>query len=215
MNIIGYDWNYEFWILDISMMSTSFGTILPSRKVMYSDRVLRACLIIMDDRELFTDLIVLNMDEYEIILGMDQLSKYHFKIDCRKKIVVFHPLDTDQFVFQGIHTSSRFPLILATKAQRLLEKGCTGYLASVVDVSVEQKLKPEDVPVVQDFLDVFPEDLPGLPPEREIDFVIDLAPGTTPISKTPYRMAPAELKELKTQLQELLDKRFIHPSFSP
>ena len=58
----------------------------------------------------------------------------------------------------------------------------------------------EDVPVVRDFLDVFPDDLPGLPPEREIDFSIDFIPGTTPISLRPYRMAPAELKELKTQL---------------
>ena len=101
------------------------------------------------------------------------------------------------------------------KAQSLLERGCTGYLASVVDVSVEQKLKPEDVPVVQDFLNVFPKDLLGLPPKREIDFVIDLVPGVAPISKTPYKMAPVELKELKTQLQELLDKGFMHPSFSP
>ena len=69
--------------------------------------------------------------------------------------------------------------------------------------------------VVQDFLDVFPEDLPGLPLEREIKFVIDLVPGTTPISKTPFQMAQVELKELKTQLQKLFDKRFIRPSFSP
>ena len=129
--------------------------------------------------------------------------------------MVFHPPNADQFVFKGIHTSSRFPLISAIKDQRLLERGCIGYLASVVDVSVEQKLKPKDVPVVQNFLDVFPEDLLGLPPEREIDFVIDLAPSTTPISKTPYWMASVELKELKTQLQELLDTGFIRPSFSP
>ena len=76
-------------------------------------------------------------------------------------------------------------------------------------------MKPEDVPVVQEYLEVFPEDLPGLPPSREIEFVIDLVPGTAPISKVPYRMSPTELKELKVQLQELLDKGFIRPSFSP
>ena len=68
---------------------------------------------------------------------------------------------------------------------------------------------------MQDFLDVFLEDLPSLPPDREIGFVFDLAPGIAPISKKPYRMTPAELEELKTQLQELLDKGFICPSFSP
>ena len=76
-------------------------------------------------------------------------------------------------------------------------------------------LKLEDIPIVRDYLDVFPKNLTGLPLEREVDFTIDLAPRTTPISKTPYRMTPMELKELKIQLQELLDKGFIRPSVSP
>ena len=69
--------------------------------------------------------------------------------------------------------------------------------------------------MVREFDDVFPAELPGLPPDREINFCIDLIPGTQPISKAPYRMAPAELKELKTQLDELLEKGFIRPSSSP
>ena len=69
--------------------------------------------------------------------------------------------------------------------------------------------------MVRDYLTVFPEDLPGLPPEREIEFTIELIPGTAPVSKAPYRLAPAELKELKAQLQELVDKGFIRPSHSP
>ena len=69
--------------------------------------------------------------------------------------------------------------------------------------------------MVCEFLDVFPEDLPGFPPHREIEFVIELAPSIEPASKALYRMAPAELKELKIQLQELLDLGFIRPSFSP
>nr|XP_008358371.1 uncharacterized protein LOC103422113 [Malus domestica] len=73
----------------------------------------------------------------------------------------------------------------------------------------------EDIRVVQHFVDVFPDDLPGLPPNREVEFTIDLIPGTNPISLTPYRMAPAELRELKTQLQELVDKGFIQLSTSP
>ena len=76
-------------------------------------------------------------------------------------------------------------------------------------------MRLEDVPVVRDFLDVFLDDLPGLPREQEIDFPIDLVPGTAPISLPPYRMAPTELKELKTQLQELVDRGFIRPSISP
>ena len=73
----------------------------------------------------------------------------------------------------------------------------------------------KEVPVVNEFEDVFPEELPGLPPEREIEFEIELLPGVSPISQAPYRMAPVELKELKEQLQELVDKGFVRPSFSP
>ena len=73
----------------------------------------------------------------------------------------------------------------------------------------------KNVPVVCEFSDVFPEELPRLPPEREIEFCIDIVPGTDPISMPPYRMAPAELKELNEQLKELLDQGFIRPSTSP
>ena len=79
----------------------------------------------------------------------------------------------------------------------------------------ENDLKLEDIPIVRDYPDVFPEDLPGLPLEREVEFTIDVTLGTASISKAPYRMAPLELKELKIQLQELLDKGFIRPSVSP
>ena len=105
--------------------------------------------------------------------------------------MVLHPPDTNQFIFKGVQIISKFPLISIMKAQRLLFRGCAGYLARIVDVSVEQKLKPKDVPVVQDFLDVFLDYLPGLPPD-------ELAPGTAPISMTPHQIALVELKELKT-----------------
>ena len=105
-------------------------------------------------------------------------------------------------------------MISAISARCLLQKCCKGYLAHVVDTR-SSEVRLEDVPIVRDFLDVFSDDLPGLPPKREIDFPIDLFPGTAPISLPPYRMAPTELKELKTQLQELVDGGFIRPSISP
>jgi hypothetical protein len=77
------------------------------------------------------------------------------------------------------------------------------------------KVKLEDIPVVCEYPDVFPDDLPGMPPDRNIEFIIELQPGTAPISKRPYRMPPNELAELKIQLQDLLDKGFIRPSASP
>ena len=72
-----------------------------------------------------------------------------------------------------------------------------------------------DIPVVCEFPDVFPEDLPGLPPDRDVQFGIDLKPRIAPISRRAYRMPPKELAELKTQLQELIEKGFIQPSSSP
>ena len=81
--------------------------------------------------------------------------------------------------------------------------------------TVKARPSVSDIPTVSDFPDVFPEELPGLPPQREIEFAIDVVPGATPASITLYRMAPLELKELKLQLQELLEKGFIRPSVSP
>lgn len=95
----------------------------------------------------------------------------------------------------------------------MLNKYCIGYLAYIVDLQGEG-LSLDKIPIAHEYQDVFPDDLPGLPPDREIKFGINLMPGTGPISKAPFRMALAELKELKAQLQELLDKKFIRSSYS-
>ncbi|WP_142351208.1 hypothetical protein, partial [Bacillus thuringiensis] len=87
-------------------------------------------------------------------------------------------------------------VISAMLAQKYVRKGCEAYLAYVLDDKESEK-KPESLPVVCEYPDVFPEELPGLPPVREVEFGIELVPGTTPISIAPYRMAPTELKELK------------------
>ncbi|KAL5583072.1 hypothetical protein UlMin_015514 [Ulmus minor] len=109
---------------------------------------------------------------------------------------------------------SRTPFLSSLKAGKLLKQGCMGYLVNMLDTTMKLTTQPEDVPIVKEFLDVFPKDLPGIPPDREIEFKIDLLPGTAPISKAPYRMAPAELRELQMQLQDLIKKQFIRPSYS-
>ncbi|KAH0644954.1 hypothetical protein KY284_032838 [Solanum tuberosum] len=96
----------------------------------------------------------------------------------------------------------------------MISKGCIYHLLRVMDVESETP-SLESVPVVNEFPEVFPDDLPGIFPEREIDFGIDLLPDTQPISISPYRMAPAELKDLKEQIKDLLDKGFIQSSISP
>ncbi|KAD2393420.1 hypothetical protein E3N88_40397 [Mikania micrantha] len=100
------------------------------------------------------------------------------------------------------------------KAHKCLRKGHTAVIALITEKPVAEK-KLEDIPIVCEFLEVFPEDLPGLPPIRQVEFRIDLTPDAAPIARAPYRLAPSEMQELSTQLQELLDKGFIRPSFSP
>ena len=95
-----------------------------------------------------------------------------------------------------------------------MRKGCDTFLALILD-SKRGQVYMEKIPVVREFPDVFLEELPGIPLERVVDLSIEIVPGTTPMSRAPYRMAPMELKELKSQLQELMDKRFIRPSVSP
>ncbi|KAA0048092.1 putative Retrotransposon protein [Cucumis melo var. makuwa] len=100
------------------------------------------------------------------------------------------------------------------KASKLLNQGTWSILASIVDTR-EPEVSLSSELLVREYLDVFPDELLRLPPSREIDFVIELEPGTTPISRAPYKMALAELKDLKVQLQKLLNKGFIRPSVSP
>ena len=100
------------------------------------------------------------------------------------------------------------------KAKRLVQQGGWTTLACVVDVRGKEKTL-ENVSIVNEFSDVFSDNLPRIPPSRVVDFVIELELGTGPISKAPYRMALAELKELKAQLQDLRDKGFIRPSIFP
>ncbi|XP_022926224.1 uncharacterized protein LOC111433405 [Cucurbita moschata] len=124
--------------------------------------------------------------------------------------ITLSTLVSGQFYLQGSHFQE---VITALKARKII-RGASAFLASVtLGNSNEQTVS--SVHIFRDFVDVCPKDLPGLSPVKEVDFKIDLEPGTAPISKAPYKMAPAELKELKEQLQELLNKGFIRPCVPP
>ncbi|GJR06478.1 putative reverse transcriptase domain-containing protein [Tanacetum coccineum] len=132
------------------------------------------------------------------------------------------PCGNETFTFCGNESSnereSRLAVISYSKAQEYMAKGCQVFLAQISAKKEEDKSKGKqikDVPIVRDFPKVFPEDLPGLPPARPVEFHIDLIPGAAPVARAPYRLAPSEMKELSEQLQELSDKGFIRPSSSP
>ena len=111
-------------------------------------------------------------------------------------------------VFKREKISNFTNMISGMVARKLLKKGCTAYLAYVINTK-KGKIGMFDIPIVREFLDVFLEELPELPPEREVKVTIDILPRVSPIAQPPYRMAPKELNELKIQLQKLLDKGFI------
>ncbi|XP_052193963.1 uncharacterized protein LOC127802285 [Diospyros lotus] len=153
------------------------------------------------------------VEDPAVIEGMDFLTKYNATLDCKDKTVCLRAGDLN-IKFQGQKRASDQTWISALKAEKLLRQGARGYLSCVLEKGTEP-LKIEEVRIVREFRDVFPDELPGLPPRREIEFAIEIVPGAGQVSIPPYKMAPAELRELKTQLQELLDKGFIRPSMSP
>ena len=159
------------------------------------------------------DLVLLDLQDLDVILRMDWLDSYHASVEYFGKHVTFSIPCQLEFSFEGKYVDKPLYVISARRANSLLKKGCQGFLAYVV--CNENEVRLEDIPIVGEFLDVFLNDLPRLTPDMEVEFTIDLVPGTTPIFKAPYRMAPKELKELKVQLQELSDKGFIKPSVSP
>ncbi|RVW59177.1 Transposon Tf2-2 polyprotein [Vitis vinifera] len=170
--------------------------------------------LLVEDRALNVDLRILDMTGYDVILGMDWLTVYRAVIDCHRRRIIFCLPEGFEVCFVGGKCVS-LPFSQSDPCyQYVLRKGSINFLACLRGKEKAQKDITE-IPVVRKFQDVFPDELPGLPPHREFDFSIEVYPGTDPISVSPYRMAPLELKELKTQLDELLGKGFIRPSTSP
>ncbi|GKF51096.1 hypothetical protein Tco_0147563, partial [Tanacetum coccineum] len=161
------------------------------------------------------------LGSFDVIIGMDWLARYHAIIICDQKLI--HVLyGNETLVVRGDGSNqgnkTRLNIISCTKTHKYLLRGCHVFLAHITTKEVEdksEKKRLKDVPVVRDFPEVFPKDLPGIPPTRQVEFQIDLILGATLIARAPYRLAPSEMKELSEQLQELSDKGFIRPSSLP
>ncbi|XP_052113917.1 uncharacterized protein LOC110278045 [Arachis duranensis] len=177
--------------------------------------VFRSCVVRINTVETLADLILLEpMEDIDVILGMDWLAACHADVGCYSKTVKFDIPGISPFVFKGDDCPTLASIISSMSAMQLMDKGNQGFLAVVRDVDAEVP-SLDQVPIVREFPDVFPDELPGMPPNREIEFSIELAPGVQPVSIPPYRMAPTELRELKVQLEDMLEKGFIRPSTSP
>ncbi|GJU22079.1 putative reverse transcriptase domain-containing protein [Tanacetum coccineum] len=197
---------------DRSFISTAFSSLidiipttldhgydveLADGRIIWVNTLIRGCTLNFLNHPFNIDLMPVEMGSFDVIID---------------KTLIFHGDGSNN------GHESRLNIISCTKTQKYLLEGCPIFLAQVTMKEAEDKSKEkqlEEVPIVQDFPEVFPEDLPGIPPTRQVEFQIDLIPGAAPVARAPYRLAPSEMKELSDQLKELSDKGFIRPSSSP
>ncbi|GJQ92413.1 putative reverse transcriptase domain-containing protein [Tanacetum coccineum] len=163
---------------DPNVVTDTFYDIeMADKNLVSTNTVIKGCTLTLLNQPFEIDLMPIKLGSFNVVIGMDWLSKYHAKILCNEKVVHI-PINGETLII----------LVMEKKSD-------------------EKKLK--DIPVVKEFLDVFTEDLPGLPPVHQVEFQIDLIPGAAHVARTPYRLAPSEMHELSNQLQELTDRVFI------
>jgi hypothetical protein len=197
-----------------SSMPEPFIVELANGGIVEASTIVSGCALNLYDHLVPIDLMPVELGSFDVVVGMDWLSANRAEIICGDKVVKI-PLTGGQVLeICGEKPRKELRVISCMKARKYLLGKHQAFLAQIVERKPEVK-KIQDIPVVKDFPDVFPEDVSGLPPARQVEFRIDLVPGSAPVAKAPYRLAPAEMQELSNQLQELLDKGFIRPSFSP
>ncbi|GJR59867.1 putative reverse transcriptase domain-containing protein [Tanacetum coccineum] len=167
---------------------TTYDIEMADGNLVGTNTVIQGCTLILLNQSFEIDLMPIKLGSFDIVIGMDWLSKYHARIICDEKV-------------KHITIDGEILIIRVFIAQVMKKK------------SDEKRL--EDILVVREFPEVFPEDLPGLPPVRQVEFQIDLIPGAAPVARAPYKLAPLEMQELSDQLQELADQGFIRPCTSP
>ncbi|GKA85329.1 putative reverse transcriptase domain-containing protein [Tanacetum coccineum] len=164
-------------------IDTLYDIKMPDRNLVSTNTVIQGAILTLLNQPFKIDLMPIKLGSFDVVIGMEWLSKYHARIIYEEKVVHI-PIDGETLIIQGDQSKTQLNLISCIKTER-------------------------------EFPEVFLEDLPGLPPVRQVEFQIDLIPGATPVARAPYRLAPSEMQELSNQLQELADRGFIRPSTSP
>ncbi|KAI3715724.1 hypothetical protein L6452_22710 [Arctium lappa] len=176
--------------------------------------VLKKCTLGIEGRDFSIDLLPMLIGGFDVVVDMDWLANNHAEFVCSKKLIRLPNPSGEVVMIYGEKRKGDVSIITMTKVRKCLMKGCSSFLAYVIDAKLE-KLNLEDVKIMREFPDVFPDDLPGLPPDCQVKFRIDLVPGAAPVARAPYRLAPAEMQEMMAQIQELLEKGFVRRSSSP
>ncbi|GKC80154.1 putative reverse transcriptase domain-containing protein [Tanacetum coccineum] len=224
---------------DRSFMSTTFSTLLDiisdtldvsyvvelaDERISETNTVLRGCTLGLLGHPFNIGLMPVELGSFDVIIDMDWLANHHAVIVCDEKIVRI-PYGDEVLIIQGDSSDkgnkSKFSIMSCTKTQKYIKRGCPIFRAQIMKKETEDKSEEkrlEDVPTVRDFLEVFPEDFPGLPPIRQIEFQIDLVLGVAPMARAPYSLAPTELEEEHVEhlklILELLKKEELYAKFS-
>nr|GEU46592.1 putative reverse transcriptase domain-containing protein [Tanacetum cinerariifolium] len=193
-------------------LNSCYEVELADEKVVSTNSVLRGCTLNLLDHLFDIDLMPIELVTFYVIVGMDWLVEHDALIVCGKKEV--HVPYKNKTVVKSDSSVSRLKVISCIKARKYIERGSQLFIAQVTEKEPTKK-QLQDVPVICNFPEVLHDDLPGLPPPRQVEFKIELIPGATPVARAPYRLAPSELKELSDQLKELSEKGFIRPCSSP
>ncbi|GKC89385.1 putative reverse transcriptase domain-containing protein [Tanacetum coccineum] len=167
---------------------------IASGQLIEIDKVIKGCKLEIEGHIFDINLIPFGHRSFDVIIGMDWLSNHKAEIICHEKVVRIPLLDGKVLRVLGERSEEKARLLMSTKTR---------------------DKKQKEIVVVRDFPEVFPDDLSGLSPVREIEFRIELIPGAVPVAKSPYRLSPSKLEELSGQLKELQEKGFIRPSSSP
>nr|GEW77542.1 putative reverse transcriptase domain-containing protein [Tanacetum cinerariifolium] len=190
----------------------SYDVELADGRVVSTNTILRGCALNLVNHLFEIDLITIELGTFDVIIRMDWLILQDAVILCGKK-EVHVPLKKRTLVVKGDDCVSRLKVVSCMKVKKYVDHGSYLFVSHVIEKELAER-HLEDVPVICKLLNVFLEDLPGLPPPRQVEFEIELVPEAAPVARTPYRLEPSEMKEWVKQLQELSDKGFIRPSLS-
>ncbi|KAL7593406.1 hypothetical protein Lser_V15G33883 [Lactuca serriola] len=178
-------------------LKDTFTIEMENGKAESTNDIYIGCTLTLNNYSFQIDLMLVTIKSFDVIIGMDWLSPHHANILCYKKSIHLNIPSNENLVIYGDKPVKNLQIISRVKAQKYLRKEYYTFLAYVVDKKQDVKAI-KDIPKVCNFLDIFPEDLLGVPPERQAEFRTDLIPGATPVAKSPYRLALTEKQELSS-----------------
>ncbi|GJW60575.1 putative reverse transcriptase domain-containing protein [Tanacetum coccineum] len=174
------------------ILDTTYDIQMANGNLVGTNTVIQGCTLILLNQPFEIDLMLIKLGSFDVVIGMDWLSKYHAIIICDEKVVHI-PIDGETLIIRGDRSKTRLSLISCIKTERYVSRGYQVFIAQVMEKKSDKK-RLEDIPAVREFLEVFLENLPGLPLVRQVEFQIDLMPGAAPVARAPYRLAPSKCR---------------------